>query len=264
MKYFNRSKVVLNGVFFLFLIFSCNFAYAAGNKNTEIINLLEEMRIVSQSIPKTYFYIHEEIRVLQSKKDLKKYVGQLDKDIKLLTSKLKGDENRNMLLFLSFTRDELKDVLRDDYSEENGALMLDFGESVLEGATSIMTNVSKTGNMKKTMRLLIEDMVFDLERATKYYIAFQAGFNDYNNIVQMNTALENYEKGLRNLKNNKKFASLHEKEIKKMDKYWRVVKKFYAGVEKGDLPLIVLVSSQHMEKNLLKMLHTTKVNIAKK
>ncbi len=236
----------------------------ANTKGQNIAYKLEDMRINSQRIPKDYLYIHQGIRVEQSKKQLKESLAKLDDDIQYLTANLKGDENQNLLLFLSFTRDELKEVIKEEYSKENGALMLDFGESLLEGADSILNNEVKSGHAKHTIRLTLEDMIVDLERATKYYIAFQAGFKDHNNIKQMDRAIKSYEQSLVKLKSNKKFAKTHAKDIKKIARYWPIAKKFYSGVEKGDLPLIVFVSAEHMEKSLYKMMRAHDNVVAKK
>jgi len=245
----------------LFAVNSIGVVYARGD-NQDIISRLEDMRIESQRIPKDYFYINQGIRVSQSKAQLKESLANLDEDIDHLNVNLKGEENQNLLMFLSFTRDELKEVLRERYNKENGALIMDFGESLLEGADSIIKNQTELRKVKKSMGSTLGDMILNLERATKYYIAFQAGFKDHNNIKQMNAATSSYEEGIAKLKMNRRFASTNAKDIKKIKKYWRIVKTFYSGVKKGDLPLIVFVSSDHMEKSLHRMVQTDKEVIA--
>lgn len=244
------------------LSFNMGGAVWAAESNKDIIERLENMRIQSQRITKDYLYINQNVRVEQSKAQLKESMAKLDEDLEYLNAKLKGEENQNLLMFLTFTRDELKDVMRENYTKQNGALVMDFGESLLEGAEAIIKNQTKLKRAKKSLSLTLEGMILNLERATKYYIAFQAGFKDHNNIKQMNAAMSTYEDGIAQLKVNRRFANTNEKEIRKVSKYWRIVKKFYGGVKKGDLPLIVFVSSDQMEKSLHRMVQTDRAVLA--
>jgi len=234
----------------------------AGESGKNIVERLEDMRIQSQRITKDYLYINQGVRVEQSKTQLKESMAKLDEDLEYLNSRLKSEENKNLLMFLTFTRDELKDVMRENYSKENGALVMDFGESLLEGAESMIKNQTQSKRKKKSLSLTLEGMILNLERATKYYIAFQAGFKDHNNIKQMNAAMSDYEDGVSQLKMNRRFANTNAKEIKKITKYWRISKNFYSNVKKGDLPLIVFVSSDQMEKSLHRMVQTDRAVLA--
>ncbi len=47
-----------------------------------------------------------------------------------------------------------------------------------------------------------------------------------------------------------KYPIIQKKAVAKVVKYWPIAKKFYLGVEKNDLPLIVYISTQYMEKSL--------------
>ena len=85
------------------------------------------------------------------------------------------EEEKNVLMFISFTRDEMASVLRQPYSDENGAMMLDFSESLLEGAELIARKHTYKKDSEEGMLDVVEHMGFLLERITKYYISHKAG-----------------------------------------------------------------------------------------
>ncbi len=240
---------------------SLNFAYA-NNVNQESIERLKNMKIESQRIPKSYLYLSQDVRVKQSQKQLNESIINLNDNIKYLSANLRGDENKKLLLFLAFTRDEIKHLLTEEYNKENGALMIDLGESLLDVADSLLEKETNTGHRQKAINITLEDMVLNLERATKYYIAFQAGFKNHNSISQMDTAVRSFDKGILELRASNNLTNTHTTDIRKITKYWPIAKRFYNDIKNDDLSLVVYVSTKHMEKSLNNMILKTQLKIA--
>jgi len=171
---------------------------AAANVNVDMMESAKNVGIASQKIAKAYFYKHMDIRSDHADQDLQESVGQLKKDILKLHDGINADskEEKNIAIFLSYTRDELDKALAKPYSLENGALMIDFSESLLEGADFLSGVYGKGKTGEAGMLAEVENLMFLLERVNKYYIAHKAGFKDYNNVVQLQKAVEDFEKGL--------------------------------------------------------------------
>ena len=250
MSYIKLSPVKKSIIAFSCLIQS-TLIFSADLKNLQHLKSAENIEIVSQKITKAYFYIHQLIRVEEAQADLKSGLFNLAQDINTLDSS-NNSEQQAMVMFLSFTQDEIKDILSKPYSKENGALMLDYSEALLEGAESIVKLHSHATNKQENMLITTEKMSFLLERITKYYIAFREGFNDHNNVVQLNQAVIEFEANLTKVKAFD-YPDILIGHVLKITKYWPIAKKFYLGIEKNDLPLIVFISTQYMEKSLKKL-----------
>lgn len=248
MKTVNKLCVKI-GVIAFFCLFLAGIANAAVKQEIAKLEAAENIKDVSQEITKAYFYKYLEIRIVQAKRDIKEGLLRLDHAIKTLSKNVTDDEEQGVLTFVEYARDEMKATLKQPYSEENGALMLDFSESLLEGATLIGENHFNKSNAEEAELLTVKRMEFLLERISKYYIAHKAGFKDYNNVVQLERAIKEFESNLKKLNTYNYPVSL-QPNTEKINKFWPIAKGFYLGIEKGALPIIVMSSTNNLERAL--------------
>ncbi|MCI5221573.1 MAG: hypothetical protein D3924_02545 [Candidatus Electrothrix sp. AR4] len=249
----SKSTMTLN---ILAAAFTCalytNTAFSA-NQSSEInmLEAAENVEYVSQKIAKAYFYKQQGVRPDHAEKDLKDSVAKLKKDITILQQGMTGDkEEKNIAIFLGYTRDELLSTLSKPYTKENGALMLDYSESMLEGAEFIAHRHLHEKNPEEVMLVTAEQILFLLERINKYYIANKAGFKDYNNVVQLKQAVTDIESHLAKINAYKKYPENVHTSIVKINEFWPIAKEFYIDVQKGALPVIVLASTEKLEKEV--------------
>lgn len=233
---------------------------AAGKQEIAKLEAAGDIKDVSQEITKAYFYKHLEIRIVQAKRDLKEGLERLDRAIKTLSSNA-GDEEQGILTFVGYARDEMKSTIKQPYSAENGAMMLDYSESLLEGASLISQKYFNKDNVEEAGLVAVKKMEFLLERISKYYIAHKAGFKDFNNVVQLEKAVKEFEVNLKKLNAYNYPASL-QANTEKINKFWPIAKGFYLGIEKGALPIIVMSSTNNLERALhsLQKYHLKKIN----
>ncbi len=230
----------------IFLIFSN--PSSADTRSLQQLEAAENIEIASQQVTKAYFYLHQEIRVEQSERDLENGLNSIEKNIKVLTN-TKDKKQQRMVKFMSFTLDEIKETAAQPYTNERGALMLDYSETLLEGAESLAQKYIHKKDKKEKMLIITKKMTFLLERATKYYIAFRDGFADHNNVKQLEKAIKDFEAHLKVIQTYK-YPAEPQRAVSKIIEYWPIAKEFYLGVEKNDLPLIVSVTTNHLEKSL--------------
>ncbi|MCK5069531.1 MAG: hypothetical protein KAR01_03285 [Desulfocapsa sp.] len=247
---------IMNGSILKFglAVFGCfmlaNTAGAALKQQVVTLEAAGNIEDVSQEITKAYFYNQLEIRVVQAKRDISEGLERLDNSIVVLSKEASTDEEvKGILTFIEFSRDEMKTIITQPYSEENGAMMLDFSESLLEGATLIGKKQLSENDVEQMGLVTVKQMEFLLERINKYYIAHKAGFKDYNNVVQLKKAIEAFEANLKKVNAYSYPASL-QPSIEKINKFWPIAKKFYLGIEKGALPIIVMSSTNNLERSL--------------
>ncbi|HID03782.1 MAG TPA: hypothetical protein EYP18_11335 [Desulfobacterales bacterium] len=237
----------------VFCFFQANPAVAISEQQLVVLGAAKNIEYVGQQITKAYFYKHQGIRTANARKDLEKGMAELDADINKLEASVLDEEDKNVLLFITYTRDELKEILSQPYSEENGALMLDFSESLLEGANLMASKHIHKDNVEQSMLVVVKQMEFLLERINKYYIAHKAGFKDHNNVVQLENAIIKFETDLKKV-NAYHYPTSLQSNIEKLNKFWPIAKRFYSGIEKGALPVIVMASTDNLGKQLNKLL----------
>jgi hypothetical protein len=211
---------------------------AQGSEEPAVV-YAETIKTLSQDIAKNYFYITQDIQVGSAKRGLKKDILLLDDTLSKLQQANNDKATKRVLGFLSFSVDELKSTLKDEYNEENGGMVLDYTETLLEGAESIINHHNK--NKKATILDDLEEMEFLLERATKYYIAFAAGYNDDSNLKQAKLAVAKFDTLLKKINSKNYPPEIKNGPLKKLDRYWPVSKEFYLGLKQNELPTIVFI-----------------------
>lgn len=230
--------------------FSAGQAAATDAKQLQLIETAEAIEFVSQSIPKAYFYRGKSIRAAVAKREIDEDMAILRKSIKDLGGMSLGSEERNVLSFFKFTLSDLEDVINEPFSNENGALIIDLGESLLEGAELIVSKHKDSSNQAELMLLTVERMELLLERVNKYYISHYSGLRDEVNVAQVRDAVSEFETDLAELSKNKGYHATQASSVRKLNEFWPIAKRFYLGIEQGSLPVIVLASTSSLEKEL--------------
>jgi len=245
----NRSIVsIAKYLTVLLVVFYIGAANAAGTKSLAQLKAAEDIEIVSQQIPKAFFYLHQDIRIEQAKGDMSNGMALLKSSLDVLRI-TKDAEQKNLVAFMTHIYNEMKLLVKKSYTKERGAIMIDYGEVLLEGAETIVAKHTHKNNSKEQMLIAAKRMSFLLERATKYYIAFRDNFNDENNVKQLQNAITEFEKNIKFVRG-KTYPKSVSKEVKRISQFWPQASKFYLGVKKQDLPLIVFITTKHLEKSI--------------
>ena len=248
-----KRGVFLKGVVASLIFYAFATSNAVANldqHDLEMLRTAKNVEMISQKIAKAYFYKHMDIRSEHANQDLKESLSELKDDLLTLKDGIKGKEEKNVATFLSYTGDELDKALTKPYSQETGALMIDFSESLLEGADFISTRHGDEKDSEVSMLAEVDNLLFLLERVNKYYIAHKAGLKDYNNVVQLENAVTAFEKGLAKINSYGRYPSLVQDSVKKINQFWPIAKEFYLGVQQNALPVIVLASTDRLEQEV--------------
>ena len=230
-------------------------SYIKIDNNSQLLKYSKELQVQSQIIAKDYFYIAQELRLEQAKREIKETITNIDKILGTLTVSIKDQEIQNLLMYLNEINSEMKTVWSDAYSTDNGSQVIDYSETIYEGTQSINKFLLKKINSNNNS--LYSDILQQrliLQRISKFYIAYQAGVNDDLMLDKLAKSVANFEAGLVKMGTHQFSDDEQEFAYTRLKHYWSISKKFYEGMKKGELTLIVFISTDHMVAYLDKIL----------
>lgn len=225
---------------------------ATSRSDVKLLEASEDIKLISQKIAKDYLYLSQNAQKQDAINSLHGGVSALDEKLRLIAAATKSDDTKNILTFLAFSRDQISETIEQTYDLENGALMLDYSETLLEGAESIANEHSYTFSKEEQMLINVKKMAYLIERITKYYMAFQVGFNDHNNVKQLRSAIASFDNELAKL-DSYHYSGENAKDLEVVKHYWPIARSFYLTLEKRRLSNILYISSQHLENVIGKL-----------
>lgn len=247
----NLKKTINSAVIFIMLFSTTLLAEKQNNEKIKLMNIAAKQRMLSQRIAKDYLYIHKNIAVRKTKRELTLSLKDFFEAHQILVSSIKDEDIHNLLEFVELSSNDFKKTINKAFTLDNAQLILDLSESMLEGSQyivdslkkSIKTEQSKTIETSGKQRMLAQ-------RIAKYYIAYQSGIKDENTIRSMKQTVLEFSENLTILVNNEKNTPLIQKKINEINKLWGIVHKFYNNIEKGGLPLIVFNTTNKITKKM--------------
>jgi hypothetical protein len=228
----------------VFIAFSIS-VIASTRGDVKVIEATENIRFLSQKIVKDYLYF-----TLHPKKELQdniyKTLTLLNDDLRVIATTTKDSDTKDILEFLSYSKEQIEQLIKDKVNEENSALMLDYSETILEGADSIALAHKYDFSSSEKMLMVAKKINYLLERVMKYYIAIHAGYNTPTNKEQMQVAIESITRNLKILNNYK-----YPKDLKSIqnaiNEAWSTNSYYLGNSEKLFIPKLMSISVNYME-----------------
>ena len=225
---------------------------ATSRSDVKSLEASEDIKLISQQIAKDYFYLAQNPQKRAATVSLNTGVMLLDEKLRLIAAATKNKDTKDVLTFLAFSRDEISETIAQPYDVQNGSLMLDYSETLLEGAESIARDHSYDFSNEERMLIYVKNMAYLIERITKYYMAYQIGFNDHNNIKELNTAVKTFDDELLKI-SRYEYDEISAENLAVIQKFWPTAKRFYLSLEKRKLPNILYLSAEHLESAIEKL-----------
>ena len=215
----------------------------------QMVNLAGRQRMLSQRMAKDYFYAGKNINKGNALKQLKKSLEDFKKTQILLSTSINDDEIKNLIVFVDMSLDEFVSISKESYNVDNGTIILDLSESMLEGSQYVVQALTEGKASNEIIDIAGKQRMLS-QRIAKYYIAYQAGIKDDNTITQMKETVKEFDTILKKLIANPTNTIEIKKELAKVNKMWSIVYKFYLNIEKGGLPKIVFSTTDDITKKM--------------
>ena len=231
---------------FLFLFGTSLLSEAATRGDVKVLEASENIRYLSQKIVKDYLFYYQHPEQTETQKRLKKELGQLSADLRIIATTTKDTDTKDILEFLAYSKDQIDQIFSEKVDKEKAALMLDYSETLLEGADSIALAHKYDFSKEEKMLMVTKKIEYLLERISKYYMAIHAGFDNATNREQMKNAMNALEESLLEI-------SLYDypEEIKNiqvnLDRSWSANRVFLERSEKLFIPKLMFISVAYLE-----------------
>ena len=213
----------------------------------KIIEATENIRFLSQQIVKEYLFLFASPHKNAVKNRLKKRLATLSNNIRMILSTTKDTDSKDILEFLAYSKDQIAQILTEKMSKENAALMLDYSETLLEGADSIAKAHTYNFNSEERMLMITKQMEYLAERIMKYYMALHTGFDNPVNREQMNKAIEEFEMKMKSIASYR-----YPKEVdsikKEILKSWQTNSNYLKKSKALFVPKLMLISTAYLEE----------------
>ncbi len=246
-----RQKVNL-AIVAIAVVLSPQFTLAQKQSNAlELINIAGKQRMLSQRIAKDYLYKGGEIAVNKASRQLSRTLKESLQSHSKLKESVTDPKIINLLGFVEMNKQDIVIKTKEEFNLDNAQYVLDLSESMLEGNEYVMSSLKKASGIdaSKLIDMSARQSMLS-QRIAKYYIAYQLGIKDKNTIHQMNKAVKLFADSHKALMANQTNTPDINKKLKKIDRLWSVVYKFYLDIETGGLPLIVYNTTDDITKKM--------------
>jgi len=256
MRSFNNLFLIL---FFLYFGFNQSILATESYSTAALINISGMQRMLSQKVTKSYLFYGLGISPENTQQQLIDSVILFNQNYDILLNHCQDEEVQDLLMFVEMIKKELLPLSETPYSKANAVLMLEFSETLLEASEAVVQRIETKIKKKHYQIINVSGRQRMLtQRIAKFYIAYQAGFKNINTIQQLNKAIQEFEQALKVLMDYKQNSSKISQILQQVKQQWTVVSPFYKKVKKGDLPIVVLSST---DKIMTLMDQTTRLYV---
>ena len=226
--------------------------FASTRGDVKIIEASENIRYLGQKISKEYLFFYQNPKKSELRDNIYDDIKRLEKsiiDIKMITN---NRNSKNILDFLAYNKDEIKELIEKPVDINKSILMLDYSESFLEGANSIENAHKYNFSVEEKMLMLLKDIEYLLERVSKYYIAYTLDIDKKNTFNNMDKAVADIETILKEI-NSYPYPKEFSIEIKDMNSNWIKYKQLLYKVKKLPLASLILFATTNFENSVKKI-----------
>ena len=242
-----------NILYIIMLVFTITVvSHAATRGDVKVIEASENIRFLSQKLVKDYLFFYKYPQRVEFQNALNHSLFKLTDDFRIIATTTKDTDTKDVLEFLAYSKDQISEIVNESPNEEKAALMLDYSETLLEGADSIAMAHKYDFTEEEMMLIRTKKMEYLLERITKYYFALHAGFDNMTNQEAMADAMKKFEKNIAAI-NLYKYPAKELKLQNKMNFSWKMNKDFFQKTKELFIPKLMLDSVGYLESIISKI-----------
>ncbi len=231
----------------LLLVLMGSNLYGATRAEVNVLEATETIRYLSQKITKNYFYLYANPKKTAISSQIKSDISRMVESIRNISMTTNDEYTKNVLEFLTYSKDQIEDLIVKKPTKERAALMLDYSETLLEGANSIAKEHSYKFTESEKMLMTGKSIEYLLERAVKYYMALSIGLSSDVNKKQMSLSIDELSKKIKIIDDYPKYPQSLISNKTKLMTSWKILKEIFEKRKKLTLTNIINLTTSEME-----------------
>lgn len=221
---------------------------ASTRAEVNILEATEHIRYLSQDITKNYLYYYANPKKEFIRKKVLTDLEKLVSDIRTIAITTNKQDTKDILEFLTYSKNQIEEILKARPDKEKAALMLDYSETLLEGANSIAKQHSYIYTDSEKMLLVSKNIGFYMERIEKYYLAIGIGLSSSINIRLMEDAILSFDKNIEDIMKYGAYTKRLNEDRKTLYKYWRTNRSLIKKYKELFVSNIVELTTNRLER----------------
>ncbi|ADV46735.1 hypothetical protein [Nitratifractor salsuginis] len=223
-----------------------NLLSASTRAEVNVLEATENIRYLSQHLTRNYLYLYANPKKVEIEEILRKDLDKLVENIRTISLTTNDEDTKNILEFLTYSKDQIEELLQKKPNKKDASLMLDYSETLLEGANSIAKAHAYKFSESEKMLMISKNMEFLAERSAKYYLALGIGLGTEINRRQMQEALGALEKDLKIIDQYSYPLELL-KQREALGRFWEVSKSLYKRLDQLFVSNLLVLSTDQLE-----------------
>ena len=236
--------------------------FGATRGDVNVLEATESIRYLSQKMAREYIYVYLNPENRFAKKNLQRTIDALGENIRTISAASSDEETDTMIEFIAYTKEQISEIVKQKPSKENATLMLDYSETLLEGADAIARAHLYDFSEEEQMLVTSKNLQYLLERLLKYYLALYIGDASQNTKAQLKEALAQFTENKKKIDAYAYPADL-EKIVAAIDTVWHRTDPYILKAERNAyfIPDLISDAVSYMEKRLdnLVLYHSKKL-----
>ncbi len=220
----------------------------AAENYSDLMNRAGMQRMLSQRIAKAYFYNGQGISQKETAHQLNIAVTRFQYNHDAL-KKVSNSEMQDLLGIVETIFASYKDLVKKPYKKENSAAVLDLSEQLLNVSQNAVLKLEEISGAKIDNIINISGRQRMLsQRIAKYYIAYQAGFQEESYVENLETAVSEFQSALKVLRAEKRNTGRINLLLDKMQTLWDRVAPYFLKIREKGNPSLVLTSTDDINQ----------------
>ena len=140
-----------------------------------IIKAAQDVKYLSQQLANDYLLYFYNPRHFDYAESLQHSLQRLETDLRTIATDTNNEDIRSVLDYLSYTKDEIADILKKKADKAHAEKMLDFSDTLQEGAVAILETLGIGSTNVPT------ELRYHVVRLSKLYLARHLHFDEAEN-----------------------------------------------------------------------------------
>ncbi|RUM65357.1 MAG: hypothetical protein DSZ05_06355 [Sulfurospirillum sp.] len=164
--------------------------FASMQLQAQMVKAAEDFKYLSERFANDYLFLLNDPKQFKYRSELRNTIKEMEEDLRIMAKETRNEDIHSILDYLSYTKDELQDLLDEGLKKENAQKVLDATSSIVEGVDSILQNLHQT--------LFKDELKYHIMKLSKLYMAIHLSIDPQENRTNLRNELHTVDAMLQN------------------------------------------------------------------